>query len=130
MPLSLLSRQIPLSARLCCFSVECSKQASTVFVDNEHERFICAQKDLIDQGSKWQIRDGQSVSLFHDVWVGDGMRLLDFRARQLIEKEEFSCVGDWLKDNSWDFDRLAGVLTKDIVWLRFLVWGGSYDGCF
>lgn len=83
--------------------------------DSQLWHFICQQSDLIKEGTKWQIRNGENVSFFDDFWLIPGTKLKDLCTRPLSLREEQSKVADWVAYGSWDFVNLATVLPSNII---------------
>ncbi|KAK4274538.1 hypothetical protein QN277_017742 [Acacia crassicarpa] len=111
--------------------------------DSRVWKFICSQKELVDRGSKWQIRNGLVANFFSDCWVGDGVRVKDFCIRQLSEEEEHSLVADWAEGGSWSIDKLSTIVSLEglrriapVLPPRpeaendCLVWGATVNGRF
>ncbi|KAK4284609.1 hypothetical protein QN277_001415 [Acacia crassicarpa] len=111
--------------------------------DSKVWKFICASKELVDRGTKWQVRNGELISFFNDCWLTDGRTLRDFCSRSLSQEEAASSVADWVVDGSWDFARLSGLVSPEIIsrlmahlppyedaGQDLLVWGASKNGLF
>ncbi|KAK4264615.1 hypothetical protein QN277_025768 [Acacia crassicarpa] len=111
--------------------------------DSKLWKFICDHSDLVDQGSKWQVQNGQVANFFHDCWIGNGIRLIDFCLRSLTEEEENTVVADWVVAGVWDIHSLSSIISsagiRRVVAVLpprpdaepdGLVWGASSDGLF
>ncbi|KAK4270818.1 hypothetical protein QN277_019587 [Acacia crassicarpa] len=111
--------------------------------DSQIWKFICAQKDIVELGTKWQIRNGQVVNFFNDCWLVGGQSLKGLCTRQLTDVENSSSVADWVCNGEWNFDALADCVQPEVlnrllaqIPLRadagydVMVWGAESDGKF
>ena len=111
--------------------------------DSKLWRFICSQKEVVDKGMKWQVKNGSVVSFFHDSWIGEGLKMSNFSMRPLLEEEEASVVADWVSGGCWDIEKLSSVINEEglqrvatILPPRLdgdsdcVIWGASRDGEF
>ncbi|XP_028778230.1 uncharacterized protein LOC114734750 [Neltuma alba] len=83
--------------------------------DSKLWSFICKQADIIENGTKWQVRNGPSVNFFNDVWLLPDMKIKDMCIRPLTQEEEASSVADWTKYGTWDFQRLNTIVKKEVI---------------
>ena len=111
--------------------------------DSKLWRFICAQKDVVDRGTKWQVRNGSVVSFFNDHWLGEGLQVRDFAMRALTEEEGTSLVADWVVGGYWNLDKLSTFVNLEgishiiaVLPPRLdatndcIIWGAASDGRF
>ena len=52
------------------------------------------------------------VNFFDDCWLMNGRLLKDCCTRQVFVEESSSSVGDWVRDGSWDFAKMAGCVDQ------------------
>lgn len=77
-------------------------------------KFITDQKEVVEQGMGWLIRNGRSVQFFKDKWLLADVTIKTNCLRPLTEEEENSVVADWVVDGMWDFQKLGTIISSDI----------------
>lgn len=84
--------------------------------DSRIWRFICQHRDLVVEGTRWHIRNGQSVNFFfEDKWLFEDRRIKDMCFRSLIVEEMSSVVAQWVTGGAWDFQRLATIVDGEVL---------------
>lgn len=58
-------------------------------------KFIAKQRNFIEDGAKWNIRNGRTVKFFLDKWLVNEQPLKLVCLRPLSLEEENSNVADW-----------------------------------
>ncbi|KAK4252645.1 hypothetical protein QN277_014390 [Acacia crassicarpa] len=106
-------------------------------------KFVCKQKHIVEKGVRWRIRGGRLVKFFTDAWLSNDLFIKDYCLRPLSEAEWESKVADWILANTWDFNRLVTVVSREIIkrlaathppvlgaGQDVLMWGASSNGTF
>ncbi|XP_028786182.1 uncharacterized protein LOC114742086 [Neltuma alba] len=83
--------------------------------DSKLWHFICQQSDIVDMGSRWQIRKGQSVNFFNDTWLFEKQSIKEVCLRPLSAEEEESTVSEWVVNGTWDFTRLSNLVPNEVM---------------
>lgn len=55
-------------------------------------KFICQQKEVVEEGTRWHVRDGNAVSFFNDTWLFENQKISDLCLRTLTQEERSSTV--------------------------------------
>ncbi|KAI9086715.1 hypothetical protein K1719_031309 [Acacia pycnantha] len=78
-------------------------------------RFICKQKQIIEEQTGWRVRNGLSVEFFNDIWLFQGKRIKDMCGHQLSVEENNSKVSDWCSGGVWNFSRLESLVPREVI---------------
>ncbi|KAK4286586.1 hypothetical protein QN277_003122 [Acacia crassicarpa] len=106
-------------------------------------KFICRQEEVVEAGSRWQVRNGESVSFFTDIWLFKSETIEKKCKRLLTAEEKGSTVADWVLSGFWDLSRLGEIVTEEVIrnliavlppreeaGMDMMVWKGTSHGCF
>ncbi|KAL5772199.1 hypothetical protein ACOSQ2_012123 [Xanthoceras sorbifolium] len=95
---------------------------------------------LLFDGTVWRVGDGKTVRFCTDVWMGDCGPLVSHAIIAVNETMLRELVQDYVKNASWDMEKLALVLPWSIIHQIAkvhvgrnsdrLIWGGSAGGIF
>lgn len=111
--------------------------------DSQLWKFICQHKDIVEEGARWQLRNGESIYFFSDIWLFHDKKIQDMTVRPLMVEEKLSKVVNWTQYGSWDFVRLSSIVSNEVISKLIsilppsqfagediMLWDGTQDGSF
>ncbi|XP_028803541.1 uncharacterized protein LOC114758643 [Neltuma alba] len=83
--------------------------------DSRLWKFICQQSDVIEQGTRWQLRNGLNINFFNDYWLYHDRKIIDFCYKDISLQENMTMVADWICNGSWNLNRMATMVSSEVI---------------
>lgn len=71
---------------------------------------ICRSRSILRQGVKWNVGNGENISLWHDWWCGLQPFAHHYSSTQVNDRDKVSSPLD--KEDNWNTDLIANIVTQ------------------
>lgn len=97
----------------------------------------------MEEGTRWQLRNGESINFFEDLWLFLDKKIKDLVIRPLSTEETNSKVVQWTRFGTWDFSSLSLIMSNQVISILIsimppyhaascdiMLWNGTFNGSF